>query len=137
MDSRHSGAPGQGGRPGIKGDLPEAESNAPPGSGAGGQSPQGDPLSDAGLSPEQVVQAVAVARDAAAKARQSAQRGNHRQAYQAALAGWERMRGLARFDKEAAAVAEELFRLLQQYGKTLESGTEPPAPMDPTPLITR
>lgn len=137
-DSPHSGALGQGRGPGIKGDPPRPEGNAPPGSGAGGQSPRGDPLSDAGLSPEQVAQAVAAARDAAVQARQSAQRGNHRQAYRSALAGWERIWGLARFDNEAAAAAEELFCLLQQYGKTLESGTEPPAPtMDQTPLITR
>lgn len=130
----------QGGLPGLKGGVPGPEGSFPAASAAGTGEVQGggeNALADAGLAPEEVAQAVAAARDAAAKARQSAQRGEHRQAYQSALAGWKAIRGLAKFDKEASAAADELFRLLQQYGKTLEGHTEPPAPTDSTPLITR
>ncbi|MCR4412042.1 MAG: hypothetical protein NUV77_06400 [Thermoguttaceae bacterium] len=89
------------------------------------------------MSPEQVAQAVAAAREAAAKARKAAGRGNQRQAYHLALEGWQRVRGLARFDKEAASAAQELLGLLKQYGKSLEVDTQPPALRDETPLITR
>lgn len=106
--------------------------------GAGsGDNGGGDPLSDAGISPEQLSRAISAARDAAAKARQAAQRGNHRQAYQSALAGWKQVRGLARFDKEAAGAARELLGLIELYGKQLEGETERAVPMDETPLITR
>ncbi len=129
-----SNTPGRGGLPGMGTGFPAEKATSPA---AGGQGPGGDPAAAVGLSPQQLAQAVAAARDAAAKARQWAERGNPRQAYQAALAGWERIRGLARFDKEAAAAAGELFNLLQQYGKTLEADTQPPGPTDTTPLITR
>gem|GEM_PF-6106286 len=88
-------------------------------------------------SPKEIAKAVAAAHKAAAKARAASQRGNLRQAYQSALAGWEELRGLAQFDKDAAAAANELFGLVQEYGKALEAHTQPPFPSDSTPLITR
>ncbi len=122
-----NGGPGAAGRDGNRAGRRALDSDAA----------AGDPLADAGLSPDELSQSLAAARDAAAKARQAAGRGDYPKAFRSALAGWQRVRPLAKSDRQAAALAEELFRLVQQYGKSLEANAEPTVPMDSTPLITR